>query len=58
MVITAKAWEKGQERRPGDSVQIRANLDCHPLNEAVYQTHNTIPTVEELRHTLKGRLDS
>ena len=46
----AKAWDKGQERRPGDRVQIHGNLDCRPLNEAVYQTHKPIPTVEELRH--------
>ena len=25
---------------------IRANLDCCPLNEVVYQTHEPIPTVE------------
>ena len=54
LVITAKAWDKGQERRPGDRVQIRANLDCRPLNEAVYKTHKPIPTVQELRHTLEG----
>ena len=54
LVITAKAWDKEKERRPGERVQIRANLDCRPLNEVVYQTHEPIPTVEELRHTLKG----
>ena len=54
LVITAKAWDKEKERRPGERVQIRANLDCRPLNEVVYQTHEPIPMVEELRHTLKG----
>ena len=52
LVITAKAWDKGQDRRPGDRVQIRGNLDCRPLNEVVYQTHEPIPTVEELRSML------
>ena len=35
-------------------MQIRANLDCRDLNEWVYQTHEPIPTAEELRHQLKG----
>ena len=54
LVITAKEWDKGQEKGPGDRVQICANLDCCPLNEAVYQTHKPIPTVTEVRHMLKG----
>ena len=41
-------------KREGDRVQIRANLDCRPLNQFVYQTHEPIPTTEELRHRLKG----
>ena len=38
LVITAKAWDKEKEKRPGEPVQIRANLDCCPLNEVVLQT--------------------
>ena len=48
LVITAKAWDKEKEKRPGERVQIRANLYCHPLNKVVYQMHEPIPTVEEL----------
>ena len=51
LVITAKAWDKEKERRPGERVQIRANLDCRLLNEVVYQTHEPILMVEELQHT-------
>ena len=53
LVITDKKWDKSQ-KRVGERVQIRANLDCRPLNEHVYQTHEPIPTPEELRHQLKG----
>ena len=53
MVITDKAWNKGRPKKRGKRTQIRANLDCHPLNRVVYQTHEPIPTVEELRHRLK-----
>ena len=56
LVITAKAWDKETERRPGERVQIRANLNCRPLNRVVYQTHEPIPLVEELWHTLKGSM--
>ena len=52
LVITDKNWNK--ERKPGDRIQIRGNLDLRPLNKHVYQTHNPIPTIEELRHELKG----
>ena len=54
LVITDKAWDKGRPKTRGKRTQIRANLDCCPLNEVVYQTHEPIPTVEELRHRLKG----
>ena len=53
LVLTAKKWDEGVKEK-GDRVQIRANLDCRPLNEHVYQTHEPIPTTEELRHKLKG----
>ena len=53
LVITDKKWEGG-EKKTGDRVQIRANLDCRELNEHVYQTHEPIPTSDELRHKLQG----
>ena len=53
LVITDKKWDD-KVKREGDRVQIRANLDCRPLNQFVYQTHEPIPTTEELRHRLKG----
>ena len=53
LVITGKKWDT-EEKKKGDRVQIRANLDCRPLNKVVYQTHEPIPTPEELRHTLRG----
>lgn len=53
LVITDKKWDESQKEK-GDRIQIRANLDCRPLNEFVYQTHEPIPTTEELRHHLKG----
>ena len=53
LVITDKKWDDGV-KKTGDRIQIRANLDCRPLNEHVYQTHKPIPTPEELRHKLKG----
>ena len=53
LVITDKKWDDGV-KRAGDRIQIRANLDCRPLNEHVYQTHEPIPTPEELRHKLRG----
>ena len=53
LVITDKKWDEGVKKK-SDRVQIRANLDCRPLNEHVYQTHEPIPTTEELRHKLKG----
>ena len=53
LVITRKKWDT-EEKKRGDRVQIRANLECRPLNKVVYQTHEPIPTPEELRHTLRG----
>ena len=53
LVITDKKWD-GEDKHKGDRVQIRANLDCRPLNQSCYQTHEPIPTTEELRHKLKG----
>ena len=35
-------------KRRGDRVQIRANMNCRPLNKVVYQTHEPIPSPEEL----------
>ena len=52
LVITEKKWDK--DRKEGERRQIRANLDCRPLNKYVYQTHEPIPTLEELRHELMG----
>ena len=51
LVITDKKWDEG---KPGERQQIRANLDLRPLNKHVYQTHEPIPTPEELKHKLKG----
>ena len=48
LVITAKKWDT-DEKKKGDRVQIRANLDCRTLNKVVYQTHEPIPTPEKLR---------
>ena len=53
LVLTAKKWDTAA-KQAGDRIQIRGNLDCRPLNKVVYQTHEPIPTVEELRHTLRG----
>ena len=53
LVITDKRWDDA-EKEVGERVQIRANLDCRPLNKHVYQTHEPIPTPEELRHNLRG----
>ena len=53
LVITDKKWD-GKNKKEGERVQIRANLDCRPLNNWVYQTHEPIPTPGELRHAMKG----
>ena len=53
LVITDKKWDEAAKKE-GDRVQIRANLDCRELNDHVYQTHEPIPTSEELRHRLRG----
>ena len=37
-----------------DTDQIRITLDCQTVNEQVYQTHEPIPTPEELRHEFSG----
>ena len=34
--------------------RIRVTLDCTSVNKVVYQTHEPIPTTEELRHKLRG----
>ena len=55
LVITDKKWDKNRSnKKEGERTQIRANLDLRPLNDHVYQTHTPIPTMEELRHELKG----
>ena len=53
LVLTGKKWDTG-DKKPGERIQIRANLDCRPLNKVVYQPHEPIPTPEELRHELLG----
>ena len=52
LAITDKKWDGTQEE--GRRIQIRANLDLRPLNTFIYQTHEPIPTPEELRHDLRG----
>ena len=44
LVITDK---KGTDK-------IRVMLDCQEVNKSIYPTHEPIPTVEELRHELRG----
>ena len=44
LVITDK---KGTDK-------IRVTLDCQEVNKSIYPTHEPIPTVEELRHELRG----
>ena len=34
LVITGKKWDT-EEKKRGDMVQIRANLDCRPHNKVV-----------------------
>ena len=48
LVITTKAWDKEKDKRPGERVQIIANLNCRLLNDVVHQTHELIPMVEDL----------
>ena len=45
LVIIDKKW---------DPNQIRITLDCQEVNKDIYQTHEPIPTSEELRHKLRG----
>ena len=52
LVITDKKWDGAQEE--GQRTQICTNLDLRPLNTFMYQTHEPIPTPEELRHNLAG----
>ena len=35
LVTTGKKWDT-EEKKKGDRVQIRANLDCRPINKVVY----------------------
>ena len=37
-----------------DTDQVRVTLDCQTVNGQVYQTHEPIPTPEELRHKFQG----
>ena len=37
-----------------DSDRIRVTLDCQAVNKFIYATHETIPSSDELRHSLKG----
>ena len=45
LVITDKKW---------DPQRIRVTLDCQQVNKDIYQTHEPIPTTEELQHKLEG----
>ena len=36
-----------------DSDQVRITLDCVEVNQLVYQTHEPLPTIDELRHEFK-----
>ena len=45
LVITDK------KNNPGN---VRLTIDCREVNKILYSTHETIPTVEELRHELEG----
>ena len=55
LVLTAKKWDEGKKEN-ADRIQIRANLDCQPLNEIVYQTHEPISTTEKLCHNMRGSM--
>ena len=37
-----------------DNDDIRVTLDCQAVNKAIYQTHEPMPTFDELRHKLHG----
>ncbi len=37
-----------------NSKDVRLTIDCREVNKILYATHETIPTVEELRHELLG----
>ena len=41
-----------------DPEKIRVTLDCQQVNKDVYQTHESIPTSEELRHKPWGVIAS
>ena len=45
LVITDKKW---------DPQRIGVRLDCQQINKDIYQTHEPIPTTEEIRHKLEG----
>ena len=45
LVITDKKW---------DPQRIRVTLDCQQVNKDICQTHEPIPTTEELWHKLEG----
>ena len=45
LVITDKKWDQSGK-------QIHLTLDCQAANKDTYQTHEPIPTSEELRHKL------
>ena len=53
LVITDKKWDD-EAKKEGQRIQIRANLDCRPINKHVYQTREPMPTPEEVRHKLRG----
>ena len=43
LVITDKKWDPSGKH-------IRITLNCQAANKDIYQTHEPIPTSEELRH--------
>ena len=53
LVISGKKWDT-EEKKADDRIQILAYSDFRLLNNMIYQTHKFIPTIEEMRHTLKG----
>ena len=47
LVITDKKWDSTKEH-------ITVMLDCQAANKDIYQTHEPMPTNEELRHELRS----
>ena len=47
LLITDKKWDSTKKH-------IRVMLDCQAANKDIYQTHEPMPTSEELQHELRG----